>query len=73
MQIHTEESAVLVGNRFENPQPGFLAGLGVNPQLKLFNMTRNKFVSTEAGFLDLDPVIYETYTPAVYHFQEIYF
>ena len=62
---------MIVGNRCEHPQPGFLAGLRVGPQLQLFNLTGNKFVSTEAGFLDLDPVVYETYTPDVYKFEAI--
>lgn len=60
------------GNRFEHPQPGFLARLAVGPQLERFTLKDNKFVSTEVGFLDLYPAIYETFTPAVYSFQVLF-
>ncbi len=67
MQI--SKSVEIVGNRFEHPQPGFLSELGVGPGLERWRMVDNRFLSIEAGFLNLNPVVYETYSPEVYTLQ----
>jgi hypothetical protein len=69
IRLQISKSVEIVGNRFEHPQPGFLSEVGVGAGLQRWRLADNRFLSIEAGFLNLNPVVYETYSPVVYTFQ----